>query len=348
MQIQSVSFQLIALFASIVLLSDCRHSSQDVYLNHVLNIIQTKALRRNNVNWGSVRLKCTEMAQHARSTQDTYPAINYALSQLRDNHSFLEPKVQKSDKQTEETFSEPERVSSKNVLTIGKKKFGFIVVGEFVGDGEEATKYAATIQQQIADALGQKVSGWIVDLRGNVGGNMWPMLVGIGPVLGAGKLGYFVYPDMSVPWFYERGQAGQNSKSGRTVNFQLSNSISDCAESAPVAVLIDSRTVSSGEAVTISFKGRKNTRLFGQHSGGLSTANQTIPLPDGATLYLTTCTEADRNHVVYDSGVAPDEVVEQGDVRLGDTKDPCVRAAIGWLEKFDVNAAIEKHKKVAL
>ena len=36
--------------------------------------------------------------------------------------------------------------------------------------------------------------GWIVDLRGNGGGNMWPMLAGIGPILGEGIAGYFIDP----------------------------------------------------------------------------------------------------------------------------------------------------------
>jgi C-terminal processing protease CtpA/Prc len=30
------------------------------------------------------------------------------------------------------------------------------------------------------------LAGWIVDLRNNGGGNMWPMLTGIGSILGEG------------------------------------------------------------------------------------------------------------------------------------------------------------------
>ena len=36
------------------------------------------------------------------------------------------------------------------------------------------------------------MKGWIVDLRGNFGGNMWPMLLSVEPLIGNGTLGYFV------------------------------------------------------------------------------------------------------------------------------------------------------------
>ena len=48
--------------------------------------------------------------------------------------------------------------------------------------------------------------GWIVDLRGNTGGNMWPMVAGVGPVLGNGVAGFFVPPvGASTPWSFPEG-----------------------------------------------------------------------------------------------------------------------------------------------
>ena len=38
------------------------------------------------------------------------------------------------------------------------------------------------------------------DLRGNIGGNMWPMIAGVGPILGDGIIGWIVYYDRE----YER------------------------------------------------------------------------------------------------------------------------------------------------
>ena len=45
-----------------------------------------------------------------------------------------------------------------------------------------------------------------MDLRDNGGGNMWPMIAGIGPLLGDGLYGHFVDADEQVVrWGYENG-----------------------------------------------------------------------------------------------------------------------------------------------
>ena len=55
---------------------------------------------------------------------------------------------------------------------------------------------------------------------------------------------------------------------GRCFNFKVSDSLPDSVQNVPVAILIDSRTASSGEAVAISFQGRAHSRFFGQHTCG--------------------------------------------------------------------------------
>jgi len=40
-----------------------------------------------------------------------------------------------------------------------------------------------------------------------------------------------------------------------------------------VAVLLSRYTVSSGEVVAVSFKGRENTKFFGEATGGYTTVN---------------------------------------------------------------------------
>src|SRR4051812_15802719 len=48
------------------------------------------------------------------------------------------------------------------------------------------------IQQQIKELETHAPCGWIVDIRGNRGGSMWPMLAGVGPILGEGLVGEFI------------------------------------------------------------------------------------------------------------------------------------------------------------
>jgi C-terminal processing protease CtpA/Prc len=101
-------------------------------------------------------------------------------------------------------------------------------------------------------------------------------------------------------------------------------------ESANVAVLTGPRTASSGEAVTISFIGRPRTRSFGLPTAGLSTANATMTLPDGAMILLTTAVEADRTGKRYGEKLAPDEVLPAA--ASGATDDPQLDRAVAWLK----------------
>jgi C-terminal processing protease CtpA/Prc len=101
-------------------------------------------------------------------------------------------------------------------------------------------------------------------------------------------------------------------------------------DSANVAVLIGPGTASSGEAVTISFIGRPHTRTFGSPTAGLSTANATKTLPDGAMILLTVSVEADRTGKRYGHAIEPDEVIPPAPNATAD--DPQLERAIAWLE----------------
>ena len=120
----------------------------------------------------------------------------------------------------------------------------------------------------LTDLAAQNPKGWIVDLRGNTGGNMWPMLTGIGPILGDGRVGSFVAADGNVTWFYQDGKTGTRNPAGlETVSLTLEDAPVLMTPSSPVAVLVDSSTASSAEAITIAFHGRPDTRFFGSAHG---------------------------------------------------------------------------------
>ncbi|MGZ5191759.1 MAG: S41 family peptidase [Flavisolibacter sp.] len=48
------------------------------------------------------------------------------------------------------------------------------------------TRFADSIQSLIQTFDRRGISKWIIDLRKNTGGNCWPMLTGVGPLLGNG------------------------------------------------------------------------------------------------------------------------------------------------------------------
>jgi carboxyl-terminal processing protease len=209
-------------------------------------------------------------------------------------------------------------------------KLGFIAIEGFASVmPEEQAKYATAVQQLIRDLDAQDPCGWIVDLREDTGGNMWPMLAGLGPILGDGKAGAFVDPDgYEEDWSYQDGQALEGDQVAVKVNgpaYELK------AASPPVAVLTGVNTVSAGEAIVVAFRGRPHTCSFGLYTTGLSTANGGFPLSDGAWIILTTSVYADRTGQTYGDRIYPDELVD--DVRkftfIMDEAIP--QPAIDWL-----------------
>lgn len=227
---------------------------------------------------------------------------------------------------------------SSEIIESGKTKIGLLVVPRYWGTSNTATAktFAQRIQDNIKNLHDQQVQGWIVDLRGNTGGNMWPMLAGVGPLLGAEQIGMFKDSLNKTIWHYRNGAAGVSYGGGPPhLMVNLPGESVTLRDRFPVAVLIDNDTVSSGEAVTVAFKGRPDTKFFGRHTCGLSTANSGFPLPDGAIIELTVSVDGDRDGNLYDCGIAPDVEIEESESGEAD-----IKAAVDWIEHWSPSAKI--------
>src|SRR5215831_13275417 len=67
-------------------------SQAKVYLTAALDIMQQHSVNRKNINWTNFRRQTFAMAAGAKTPADTYAAIQVALTELGDHHSFfLEP-----------------------------------------------------------------------------------------------------------------------------------------------------------------------------------------------------------------------------------------------------------------
>lgn len=193
---------------------------------------------------------------------------------------------------------------------------------------EVSTQYAERVQALIRELDQKNLSGWIIDLRLNNGGNMWPMLAGIGPILGEGEVGGFVAARGSSKWSYQDGKSMVN----QNVAAKVATPYKAKKENLPVAILTDEFTASSAEAVVIAFKGRPKTQFIGMPTRGLPTANAPIRLSDGAVLNLTTAVDADRTGKSYDSKIPPDTEVKTIWALYGTDDDAAIKAAVKWLK----------------
>ncbi|HEY2825172.1 MAG TPA: S41 family peptidase [Gemmatimonadales bacterium] len=292
------------------------------YLDSALNIMQTNSVRLEHVDWRRIRAQARDaaIAGGAEHLADVYPVVDSALAQLEDPHGQLIRPGTASRPSPSEDFAD----SSARLL---EARYGYVRIPHYGGVEFVGSKAFAMAVQRAVQRLDQAgACGWVVDLRGNDGSNMWPMLAGIGPVLGDGVAGGFVAPhNERSTWSYAQGAA--RAPGGATVDLGDSAYHLQHAD-PPVAVLTDSLTANSGEALAISFRGRPRSRSFGAATAGRSSTTGLFALPDSALIALTTQIDADRTGKQYGDRVQPDEKVRAGGAR---GPDAVLAAAQRWL-----------------
>jgi carboxyl-terminal processing protease len=285
------------------------------YVEHLVFLMQQHSLRRNSIDWATFRAAVMARAEGARTVVDAYPAIRLSLELLADNHSFYQPVSGNW------IFVSTLACAAAEVpVPELPSNVGYIRVPAFSGNSLEASAFARDLQNEIRSADKDDLAGWIVDLRSNGGGNMWPMIAGVGPVLGEGLAGHFVEPNGTESrWGYRHGASWLSDEDAQRVGDAYRLKVPN----PRVAVLTDNRSNSSGEATVVAFRQRPNTRSFGGATCGRSTANRAFPLGDGASLYLAVSVMADRTKTMYGNAIVPDEVIAD--------PDEVVRRAVAWL-----------------
>lgn len=382
--------------------------SPAAYLDAALDVVQREAVRSSAVDWPVVRAEAHHLSAHARTTAETYPALELVLRALGDHHSFLMrpgqsaaatpggfglkylrgviARIYAGSPAEQAGLQVGDRVLTVNGTPVGeginremprqgnavltvqapgarevrtvhltrspftlnrlpqgrllRPGVGWLDLPDHGGDGTlpDGRLYPDVVQGLIAELHAAGAATWIVDLRLNEGGSMYPMLAGIGPLVGEGVLGAFVRDDASWPWAYEAGAA---SVDGHMNSRVTGAPYPTFPAEVPVAVLLSPLTSSSGEIVAISFKGRGRTRFFGEATQGLTSANSPFPLADGAELWLATTYEADRTGQHYRGAVEPDVQVRTDWGTYLSGEDAVLRAALNWLEVLPPTAAVQ-------
>ncbi len=273
-------------------------TSPQTYLNKAVDIIKENSINKNLIDWEKFRTDVLEKGKYAQSIKETYPAIQFALRQLGDHHSFLMTPNQFKN------FNDPDLSLPKISSELIDNRIGYIKIPGFMGDRDErAYKFAQQIQDAIKELDQNNIQSWIVDLGDNTGGNMWPMLLGLGPILGDGVAGYFASENnIFISWGYSNGTVFSDKDQIMELNnpYRLRNN------NKKLAVIISNQTCSSGEAIAVSFIGIKNSCFIGEPTCGNSTANAGFKLSDGAMIFLTVSKFADRNKKIYGDSIIPD------------------------------------------
>ncbi|OUE28115.1 Peptidase family S41 [Clavibacter michiganensis] len=269
--------------------------------------LMVDGLQADPARVAEVRAQVDAQAARARTYAGTYPALSGAAKKLGGEHSSLFGPVEAAtlfgDSPPVSAAAEPRpTVTTADGITT-------IVVPALVG-GDEASRqrYVDAGAPALVAAAPATTRGWVVDLRGNHGGDMWPMLAALSPLLDEGQVMSFEYADRSEPVTAAGGAVAQGGE------VMATSAAGRVPGSLPIAVLTDGTTVSSGEAAAIAFVGQQGVRSFGQPTYGFSTGNAPRALPDGAIVNLTVTVDADRAGTRYGVPVVPDVEVDDAGI----------------------------------
>ncbi|MFI8943937.1 S41 family peptidase [Streptomyces syringium] len=288
------------------------------YLVQVLDLLQHNALNRERVDWERLRREAFARTAEATSAAETHGVIREAIEALGDPHTFF-----LSPEDATEAWSESAtRGAPVPTGHLIDGLFGYLAIPEASGAEEADQRYVQAGVTVVRDLDAHAPTGWVVDLRGNTGGNMFPMITVLAPLLGEGHLGSFVDADGEIcaRWTLREGVVHVDDE-----GLGLPPHPRQLSKPTPlIAILTDARTMSAAEATLISFLGLPNVRTFGAPTAGLATGNEAIDLSDGAVLVLTAVREADRTGRLYgNEPIAPHQPVPPGEDALA--------AATDWL-----------------
>ena len=185
---------------------------------------------------------------------------------------------------------------------------------------------------------------------------MHAALLGLGAILGNGRLGAALGGPVPQYWHYRKNEmvvataadigaeptveTSATSKepvthSSRQLMALPADSKEIVKASLPVAILLGRYTKSSGEGIAVSFIGRSAVRTFGSPTAGWASANIAFRLGGGELLVITYGRFADRKGVEHAPAVEPDVAVASGaELSSADPNDSTISAASQWIHEL--------------
>lgn len=308
----------------------------------IFNYARSRSVLRDSVNWDVLRPALDAVC----ASQGLIPAAQGLLHALRDFHGKIwvdhVPHYGPLKPWTPTSMQLDTGLLQKlfrNELSVYARRLpgriGYIrVPGITFGDRDSVN--ARIIRQALEGVQkGGRLRGWIVDLRLNGGGTMFPMLAGLGALLGDSlEIGSFIHPGAGYKeaWTLRRGEVfigeHQITQYGLWQKMGIPHPLSDI----PVAVMISAATASSGEVTALAFRNRPRTRFFGEDTAGYTTTVSWQPISERVVLQLTESYYADRLENVFPgTPIPPDERFEGGENFNQLTKDQMIRRAMEWL-----------------
>ena len=280
------------------------------YVRYAVYLLDRDGLYADGAEWAQKRKEVLKAAKSITDLDEAHRLVQEAADVAGGKHSFLWEPVK-------DTASYPEFAPEVKMLEGG---IIHAVLPGHTGVKVSDSLYIHMVFDYLQDHPDAR--GVIVDLRNNTGGNMYPMIASISPLL----------PEGIVLQFKSRKQTTPVSLDYVTRSYEIAaDDIRKFPASTPVAVLTDEKTGSSGEATLICFLGLDNVKTFGHPTAGYPSGNVTHTLSDGYLFAITRSAELSRTGELFcEDPINPDV----------NTETP-LEDAIAWIESHNIGILLE-------
>jgi len=198
---------------------------------------------------------------------------------------------------------------------IEKDSIGYVRITTFNQNTDEAVKAAV---DEMKKELGNKLTGFVLDLRNNPGGLLDQAIAVSDAFLDKGEI-------VSTRGRSEDDTKRDNASSG------------DIADGLPIVVLINGGSASASEIVAGALQDHKRGIILGTQSFGKGSVQTVIPLPGHGAMRLTTAryyTPSGRS--IQAKGIEPDIIVEPAKIET---------LAVRRFSESDLRGALDSGKE---
>ena len=309
----------IIIFSLFILFSSCK--KEEVKPNfkglfkQAYNIIKTESIKKNEINWTEIEKQIKDSVPIFRNNNDVYKGINNTLNFINDKHSFFFTPKNKSNFFINDSLTIPD-IKHKII----KGNIGYLKILGLAGNDSLCSLYSLKIRESLKQLDNHpNLSGWIIDLRNNIGGKIGVIPLGISPLYKDSIIG-FSYKNNGVlikhkllndTYFYGNKIANKINKTDTLNN-----------KNKKIAVLVNENTASQAEFTAQSLKFQNNTKIFGTKTKGLTSDIQTYQFTSGAVLGITNALMCNKNkEIIYN--INPD---------IECTSEKSLELAIEWIK----------------
>ncbi len=270
-----------------------------------IELMRTNSIVGTQVNWDVLQEEALGIAERTGNEVDLDNAIERITALLQDGHSAYFSRAQ-----SESFFTSVPESSTTSITSEASEVDGVpqVSVNGFLSmDSQLAYVAAENLREQVDKAIAATTCGIIVDLTENSGGNMYPMLSGLLPLFPDGLL--LQFESAGGTRTAVRSNAGAIEFGNRQIFQAVQSKYASTPKRLPTAIILGQSTGSAGEMVAIAFKGRDNSRSFGQPTAGAVTGNTPFKLKHGGLLTLATSWTLDSQGRKYIEALTPDETI---------------------------------------